>query len=251
MRSTKEKAWLLREKYHGNEMPRFFADTKRLEAGEPLAYVIGWVDFLGCRIDLSAKPLIPRSETEFWVELVIIHQSLVTSKNTKILDLFAGSGCIGIALLKHLLNATVDFGEKDPVLCKQIKKNTALNNIDPARTRVIQTDVFSGLTGTYDYIFANPPYIDPSKKNTVQHSVLTYEPKGALFARSGGLFFIERLLTQGAKHLRQGGIMYIEFGHGQKVAIARLTRTYGWNPTFAKDQFGKWRVVRLKKNHPL
>ena len=243
----KETRWLLEEKYHGTETPEFFADLKRLEAGEPLAYVIGWTDFLGCHIDLSAHPLIPRPETEFWVEQVIrSQQSVVNDQKTNILDLFSGSGCIGIALAKHLPNTTVDFGEKDPKFCEQIAKNITANNIAINQTRVIQTDVFSRITDSYDYIFANPPYIDPTKKATVEESVLRHEPHGALFAGSGGLTFITQLLAEARAHLHQGGILMIEFGANQKEDIARLARAHSWNIEFEKDQFGEWRIATLR-----
>ncbi|HEY9585027.1 MAG TPA: HemK/PrmC family methyltransferase [Candidatus Paceibacterota bacterium] len=264
------RGWLLQEKYHGVETPGYFADLKRIEGGEPLAYVIGWVDFLGCRINLSprlphrrgqVRPLIPRPETEFWVERAIsqiqtnyhvltdrlIHGSSRkdTHAQKRILDMFAGSGCMGIALLKHLPHVAVDFGEKNSVLCKQIEENIALNNIDSARTHVIQTDIFSGITGSYDFIFANPPYIDPIKKDTVQVSVLTHEPHDALFADDSGLCFIKKLLTEGGAHLKQKGVMYVEFGEDQKDHVAKLARDEGWKCEFYKDQFGVWRVARL------
>ena len=63
--NQRDKNWLLRDKYHGIETPAFFADLERLVKGEPLDYVIGWREFLGVKIDLSERPLIPREETEF------------------------------------------------------------------------------------------------------------------------------------------------------------------------------------------
>ncbi|OGZ06175.1 MAG: hypothetical protein A2942_03230 [Candidatus Lloydbacteria bacterium RIFCSPLOWO2_01_FULL_50_20] len=247
---NKETRWLLREKYHGVETPEFQEDVERLNGGLPLAYVIGWVDFLGCRIDLSAKPLIPRPETEFWVEQAIAEvascQLLVARKKNpiKILDLFSGSGCIGIALLKHLPNATVDFGEKDPKLCQQIKKNIALNNIDASQTCIVQTDTFSNITETYDYIFANPPYIDSARKETAENSVILHEPHGALFADEGGLSFIIKLINESAPYLKPRGVMYIEFGENQKEAITLIANAAGWKSEFHKDQFSKWRMAK-------
>jgi len=267
MDPSKESGWLLSEKYAGVKTPEFFADLKRLEAGEPLAFIIGWVDFLGCRIDLSARPLIPRPETEFWVEQTIaqlktnyhtfvdrlkygsskkgVRTTQATHPQKRILDLFAGSGCIGVALLKHLSDVVVDFGEKDSMLCKQTKKNIAFNKINQKRTRVIQTNVLSNITDAYDYIFANPPYVDPLKKDTVQDSVLGHEPHDALFADDGGLYFIKQLLADGAAHIKKEGAIYIEFGEGQKETIAGLAKNTSWKSEFLKDQFGKWRLVKL------
>ena len=117
----REIKWLKRDR------PDYYAQgIKRLESGEPLDYVIGWREFLGCKIDLSGKPLIPREETEFWVERVV-KDLKAKSEKLKALDLFSGSGCIGLAVLKHCPNIKMIFGEKDPKLCKQIKKNLKLN----------------------------------------------------------------------------------------------------------------------------
>ena len=106
---------LIREKYNNSlkkkkDYSSFKKDVLRLKSGEPLEYVMGFSYFLGCRIDLSLKPLIPRQETEFWVEKAI--KRIKTRKKSLIcLDIFAGSGCIGIALLKHIKASRVDFSE--------------------------------------------------------------------------------------------------------------------------------------------
>lgn len=122
----KEREWLLQEKYQGKECPAFFRDLKKLESGIPLAYVIGWVDFLGAKIGLESKPLIPRVETEWWVERMI-HDSRFRIQETNVLDIFAGSGCIGIAILKNVPGTRVDFAEKSAKHAKQIEKNLELN----------------------------------------------------------------------------------------------------------------------------
>ncbi len=252
--NKKEENWLLNEKYKGKECPEFFEDIKRIENGEPVDYVIGFTVFLGAKIDLSFRPLIPRQETEFWLEKTVREALLPSSEGRrgggkegtkiKILDLFAGSGCIGIALLKNLPGITVDFGEKDPNLILQIEKNLAINNIAPERAHAYETDVFFHLPPKkYDYIFANPPYISRNKKERVADSVMKHEPHLALFADDDGLFFIKKLLKESPDFLAPNGKLFIEFDAGQKEKIEERIKESKFKGEFWKDQFEKWRVI--------
>ena len=276
----KEIAWLKRDKYGGDEVrlrahpvkslrshgAGLKSDFKRLVRGEPIDYVIGWREFLGCRIDLSFKPFIPRAETEFWVGEVIKELCEVglqaprspTSHNKqliKVLDLFAGSGCIGLAILKHCLNVKMTFGEKEKKFVKQIKKNLKLNFPSPTilkdaqgssgGVRVVQTDIFSNIPGRFDFNFANPP--DISTRQKVQKSIMDWEPKKALLAGDDGLVFIKKFLKEAKDHLKANGKIYLEFGYGQKLAVAHLLKQFGYvNHAFHKDQFGKWRWVTVE-----
>lgn len=165
---NQDEVWLLKEKYNGEETAEFMADCARLAAGEPLGYVIGNVPFLGCTIWLDNCPLIPRIETEFWVEKVIVtvdaqmpgtQQVLAQSifaadaslqasvrQPVRILDLCAGSGAIGVAVARHVPEAIVDFAEIDDRLLPTIEKNIAVNEIDTKRCRVLQSDLFSSIS---------------------------------------------------------------------------------------------------------
>lgn len=247
---TKEREWLLNEKHGGKETPEFFEDIKRVEAGEPLDYVIGFTDFLGAKIDLSHKPLIPRVETEYWVEEAI---GKIKTRRDKtefdILDIFAGSGCIGIGILKRLSDSIVDFGEKDPNLVAQIEKNLALNKISPLRARVFESDVFLRIPEKkYDYIFANPPYIGEGREWQMDRSAVEHEPTLAFFADDDGMYFIKKLLTEAPAFLAPQGKMFIEFDSWQKPHLEKMIGEYPYETAeFWKDQYEKWRVLVVAK----
>jgi release factor glutamine methyltransferase len=271
MEKTKEYLWLLNEKYNEKECPEFLEDLKRLESGEPIDYIIGFTNFLGAKIDLSFRPLIPRQDTEFWLEkaindvagrglqprserLELPSSSVYTNTRTGlqtpsgqqigILDLFAGSGCIGIALLKNLPDVFVDFGEKDPLIVKQIEKNLEINTISPERFCVYETDVFQNIPAKkYDFIFANPPYVAHDRKDHVAKSVFEHEPHLAIFAEDEGLFFIKKLLAEAPNFLTKNGKIFIEFDQWQKEKIEELVNNSKFTGEFWKDQNEKWRVV--------
>lgn len=247
----KEKEWLLKEKYSGRKSAAYNADVKRLESGQPLAYVIGHIFFLGCTIGLKRHPLIPRPETEWWVEKIIsqIKNNTVSKKPLDVLDIFSGSGCIGLAILKHVPEAHVTFADKEQSCVEQILDNITLNNIESLRTKVVRSDMFASIHGTFDYIFTNPPYIAESRKNTIQDSVLAYEPRGALFAGDDGLFYIRKLIANAPRFLKVDGKMYVEFDTWQRGLIESVLSR---SPSYEKhiwhtDQYGKPRMLELTK----
>lgn len=245
IKHRKEVFWLVRDKYDGQvkDLAAFAVDLERLKKGEPIDYVIGWREFLGCHIDLSFRPLIPRTETEYWVENMIEEVVKEKRKKIKCLDVFAGSGCIGLALLKHLPMARVDLAEKNKKIIKQIKLNLKLNKIKN-RAKVFESDIFSKVKGKYDYIFANPPYIPAKRK--LPKSVIDWEPKEALFGATKGLFFVEKFLKQAKKHLMKDGVIYLEFDTSQKSAINKILTALKYKTwRFEKDQFNRWRHVKI------
>ncbi len=245
----REATWLLREKYAGEKSAAYYADLERLKRGEPVAYVIGNVPFLGATIGLASRPLIPRAETEFWVARAMdeIADERGTDAPFACLDLFAGSGCIGIALLLRFSHATVHFGEKEARHAGQIHKNFAQNEIDPARARVFVSDTFDDIPPqAYDYIFANPPYVSTKQTEAVQESVLRWEPRGAIFAGDDGLFYIAETIKRAGPYLAEDGTLFIECGPSQKGRIETLARVSGYTASFEKDQYDRCRVACLQ-----
>jgi release factor glutamine methyltransferase len=132
MNFNQEHFWLLNDKYHGIESEVFHADVKRLESGVPLAYLIGWATVsCGTKIYLDSRPLIPRPETEYWAKFAI--DEIQKCKHPRVLDLCAGSGCIGVAVLKAVPDSMVDFVEIDESHHETILKNVRENGIDENR----------------------------------------------------------------------------------------------------------------------
>ncbi len=241
---------LLREKYGGTPSTEYEADCARLETGEPLAYVIGWAPFLDCRIHFDSHPLIPRPETEFWTEQAL--EEMKYKESVSVLDLFAGSGAIGVAVLKHITNARVDFGEIDESLFATIQKNihenapTQKEGVNPVRARILQTNVWSGISDRYDFILANPPYVSENLTDRIQKSVLDFEPHTALFAENEGFSLIEETIRGASRHLNSSGVLYIEHEPEHKEQLIATAREAGLGLELMKDQFGTYRYSVLR-----
>ncbi|MBI2640107.1 MAG: peptide chain release factor N(5)-glutamine methyltransferase [Candidatus Sungbacteria bacterium] len=235
---------LLREKYKLDNAFSVAQDVRRLLKGEPLDYVIGRVPFLGCHIDLSLKPFIPRPETEYWVNEVI--RSLkARSGSLRVLDVFAGSGCIGIAVLKHLPNSHVTFAEKNPRFIEQIKINIKKNGIAAGRFCVVRSDIFKNIKGRFDVILANPPYVGAG--NHVDLAVKEYEPRVAYYGGQNGLMAIRRFLKDAKPFVRPGGEIWMEHGAGQRREIRKLFLYSGYEDfLFHNDQYGRPRYVIIR-----
>ncbi len=212
---------LIRDKYNGDAEMVTVEDKERLAAGEPLAYVIGWIPFLGLHIALTSKPLIPRPETEWWTELLLERlrertENLATPFH--VLDLCAGSGAIGLSVLQRFPTSHVTFSELSPEHCAQIRENIILNNLDAQRALVVESDLYDqislNISSTnceplrFDVIACNPPYI-PSGR-VLDASVAKYEPSKALFSGADGLDLIRRIAQQTPTHLNPGGELWLE-----------------------------------------
>jgi len=218
----------------------------------PVEYEKGYTKFLNCKIDLRNRVFIPRIETEFWVGKAFKNCKLQIAncklKKVKILDIFAGSGCIGIAVLKNIKNSRVDFADIDKRAIEQIKINLKLNKIPSQRYRIYQSNLFEKIKNkNYNYIFANPPYVAKEKIKEVQPSVLRYEPRRAILGGKKGLFYIRKFLKEAKKFLKPDGTIYFEFDPEQKNEISNILRKENYkNSKFFKDQFKKYRFVKVQ-----
>ena len=249
---NQEAKWLLSEKYGGAESEAFRADLKRLAEGEPLAYVIGHVPFLDCQIHLDSHPLIPRPETEYWA-LKAILSIRMDSRSVRVLDLCAGSGCIGVAVAKAIPEAQVTFGEIDPSHLPTIEANLKINlNQNQTfhsneRFEVVQSDLFENIKGKFDFILTNPPYIDPTI-DRAEKSVKDYEPHLALYGGHDGLEIIYSIIDDSINFLAPQGQLWIEHEPEQAEEILKLAGGAGYaRATTFPDQYGVLRYSVLVK----
>jgi HemK-like putative methylase len=246
--NTQEEQWLLQEKYNGVKSDAFYADCKTLALGEPLAYLIGSIPFLDCTIHLDEQPLIPRVETEFWTEKAI--EAIKEKRNlqpnladefthtSRVLDLCAGSGCIGVAVAKTIENIVIDFGELSKRLIPTIEKNCESNGITADRRNIYHSNLFSAIPpeAKYDFILSNPPYIDPAIDRATK-SVKSHEPHLALYGGTAGMEVIEQLIKVAPTHLVSGGQLWIEHEPEQVAAIAVAATASNFSCISHPDQY--------------
>ncbi len=216
----------------------------------PKAYQKGFINFLNCKIDLSKRVLIPRIETMYWVKKAI-KDIKKNNKEIEALDIFSGSGCIGVAILKKIpvLCHKLDFADKCQKAVNQIKINLKINNIPEEKYKVYKSSFFNKIPKKkYDFIFANPPYVAKKRISEVGKSVLKYEPQEALFSGEDGLGHIKEFLKKAKSFLKKEGCIYLEFDPQQKGRIEKILQKQNYSFfKFHKDQFKKYRFVKIKK----
>lgn len=236
--------YIIRDKYQGDASQVTDTDTERLASGEPVAYIIGWVPFLGLHVELTSHPLIPRPETEWWTEQLIAHvQEKYEGEQTTLLDLCAGSGAIGLALLRALPESHVYFLEQDDSHLAPIRKNIALNNLDQLRASLFSGDLFENVPEVqFDVIACNPPYI-PSTR-ALDASVTSFEPSQALFSGTDGLELIRRIANEAKAHIKEGGELWLEADIENIEEARALLLSHGASSAVIQnDLYGRPRLV--------
>lgn len=238
-----EKALLLRDKYNGDTEADLSEDLARLSAGEPLAYVIGWVPFLGLRIALDSHPLIPRPETEWWTEELVRHlRERFGEKSFRLLDLCAGSGAIGLSVLHAFPHAQVSFGELVPEHSDLIRKNIETNNLDITHADIRTDSLFEPFAHEqFDVIVSNPPYV-PSGR-ILEASVTEFEPTEALYAGPDGLSLITSITERAAQYLLPEGELWIECDTDHAEQVRKLLVRGGAHTALVRnDLYGRPRL---------
>lgn len=219
--------------------------TQRRLAGEPVAYIIGEWEFYGLPLDISRDVLIPRLDTEVLAEQAIL-TARAAGEGCRVLDLCAGSGCVGLAVAANVPQCRVvlaDLSEGALRVCKQNIRRCDLN----ARVTCLSADAkLPPLPALWDFdvIVCNPPYIPSGDIPGLDASVREYEPHQALDGGDDGLDFYRAVAAQWKVALRLGGTLLFEVGMGQASDVEQILGRNGYADVRSfRDTQGIWRVV--------
>ena len=213
-------------------------------AGEPVAYLIGEWEFYGLPLDISPDVLIPRPDTEVLAGQAI--EYIQTLGECRVLDLCAGSGCIGLAVASQVPQARVVLGEYSDAALKVCRQNIRRSGLS-GRVVPIQADAREKperALGEFQCIVSNPPYIPHDDIAGLDTSVKDYEPHLALDGGEDGLDFYQTISGKWKDALVPGGRLYFEVGIGQADSVLRIMRAQGFGDIqVVKDLHGIPRVV--------
>ena len=231
-----------------------FFDTPALETAvarrlsrEPLQYILGEWEFMGCPFTVSPDCLIPRPDTEILVETAI----RTLPRNAHIIDLCTGSGCIAVSTLVHRSDVTADALELYPKTLALATENATRNGVSD-RFSPIEADLLgngvSALTplAPYDAILSNPPYIPTAVVAGLSPEVHR-EPVAALDGGEDGLIFYRAILKDYAPMVKAGGCILLEMGYDQAAALRGLVAKYLPHATvqIIRDLGGNDRVTKI------
>ena len=213
-------------------------------AGEPVAYLIGEWEFYGLPLDISPDVLIPRPDTEVLAGQAI--EYIQTLGECRVLDLCAGSGCIGLAVASQVPQARVVLGEYSDAALKVCRQNIRRSGLS-GRVVPIQADAREKperALGEFQCIVSNPPYIPHDDIAGLDTSVKDYEPHLALDGGEDGLDFYQTISGKWKDALVPGGRLYFEVGIGQADSVLRIMRAQGFGDIqIVKDLHDIPRVV--------
>lgn len=215
--------------------------AKKMADGTPLQYALGYCEFYGIKISVNKNVLIPRPETEELVEKAI---TVIKGKQTQcdVLDLCTGSGAIAVAIAKNtnakVSACDVSVGAIDVALANSL--NTGV------RVDFSKGDMWSAVANkTFDVIVSNPPYIPTSDVQKLDSKVKDFEPQLALDGDSDGLKFYRIIENKLDEHLKDEGVLLLEFGVNQADDIKRIFEKY--DVEILKDLEGLERIAVVKR----
>ena len=224
---------------------RFRGLLERRLKGEPVAYLIGEWEFYGLTLDITRDVLIPRPDTETLVERGILFARNLP-EGARVLDLCAGSGCIGLAIADNCPNTHVilaEWSEDALRVCRQnIRRIGLTRQADPVQVDALEPP--PRLLRDFDLILCNPPYIPTLEVGRLDPSVRDYEPHIALDGGEDGLKFYRAVAKKWKRALKSGGKLICEVGYDQAPAVEYILAENGYQDIQTTlDPGMHWRVV--------
>lgn len=203
----------------------------------PLQHITGVQEFMGMEFQVNEHVLVPRQDTEILVESVLE----VLKSGMRVLDMCTGSGCILISLLKigkEVSGTGVDVSQE---ALKVAEANMQKIGVDGT---LIQSNLFENVSGKYDIIVSNPPYIRTAVIEELKEEVKLHDPFIALDGKEDGLYFYREIVENSPRFLNDGGKLYFEIGYDQGEDVKRLMQEAGFTEVAVKkDLAGLDRVV--------
>ena len=226
---------------------RFDSALARLQAQEPIQYILGCTEFYGLPFQVNKYTLIPRPETEELVDWILSHvqnQGAVLD----ILDIGTGSGCIAVALAKILPRASISALDISLKAIALAKENAINNNVSVSFSDQDILDTKS-LEKKYDVIVSNPPYVRQQEKKAMHTNVLAYEPSNALFVPNGDpLLFYRKIAQLAMVSLQTKGWLYFEINEYLSKEMDVLLKEIGFaNIEIKKDFRAVPRMIKCQK----
>ena len=218
--------------------------NKNINEDTPLSHLVGFDYFYDRKFKVTKDVLSPRMETEELIYKVIEYIKKSKKDSFRILDLCTGSGIIAITLKKEIVEKYTEIVASD-ISEKALSIAIENANNNKANITFIKSDLFDNISGKFDLIISNPPYISYKDKITIKDNVLNYDPHLALFAEEDGIYFYRKIIENAVHYLSKDGVIFFEIGYDQKEKIFELGKNNNFITTVYKDINDRDRIAKL------
>ena len=218
--------------------------NKNINEDTPLSHLVGFDYFYDRKFKVTKDVLSPRMETEELIYKVLEYIKKSKKDSFRILDLCTGSGIIAITLKKEIVEKYTEIVASD-ISEKALSIAIENANNNNANITFIKSDLFDNISGKFDLIISNPPYISYKNKITIKDNVLNYDPHLALFAEEDGIYFYRKIIENAVHYLSKDGVIFFEIGYDQKEKIFELGKINNFITTVYKDINDRDRIAKL------
>ena len=231
------------------ENTRIITMIERRASGEPVHRILGHREFHGLDLLLSKETLEPRPDTEVLVDTLqpALKKVILARGSARILDMGTGTGAIALALLKECPDATGIGSDISADALETAARNAARNGL-AGRFETIRSDWFEKISGRFDIIVSNPPYIRTDIVATLDQEVRNHDPMAALDGGQDGLAPYRLIAADAGRFLVENGIVGVEIGFDQRLDVSAIFASHGFSLLDAvKDYGGNDRVLTFRR----